>query len=75
MYRDLYAEFSRRMPTTERTFIAVKPDGVQRGLVAKIIAKFEERGYKLVGLKMMHASKEHLKVGFCWKGRIVFLIA
>ncbi|KAL1929578.1 hypothetical protein VTP01DRAFT_1716 [Rhizomucor pusillus] len=43
---------------SERTFIAVKPDGVQRGLVAKIIARFEERGYKLVGLKAMVPSKE-----------------
>jgi len=35
------------MSTTERTFIAVKPDGVQRGLVGKIIQRFEERGYKV----------------------------
>mmetsp|Transcript_29061 Transcript_29061/g.78646 ORF Transcript_29061/g.78646 Transcript_29061/m.78646 type:complete len:125 (+) Transcript_29061:82-456(+) len=37
----------------ERTFIAVKPDGVQRGLIGDIIARFEKRGYKLVGLKMV----------------------
>jgi len=37
----------------ERTFLAVKPDGVQRGLVGDIIARFEKRGYKLVGLKMV----------------------
>ena len=43
---------------SERTFIAVKPDGVQRGLVAKVIARFEERGYKLVGLKAIVPSKE-----------------
>ena len=36
----------------ERTFLAVKPDGVQRGLIGDIIARFEKRGYKLVGLKM-----------------------
>lgn len=36
----------------ERTFLAIKPDGVQRGLIGKIIARFEKRGYKLVGLKM-----------------------
>lgn len=35
----------------ERTFLAIKPDGVQRGLVGDIIARFEKRGYKLVGLK------------------------
>lgn len=52
------------MSTTERTFIAVKPDGVQRGLVGKIIQRFEERGYKLVGLKQVHASKQHLEVHY-----------
>lgn len=50
--------------TTERTFIAIKPDGVQRGLVSKIVARFEERGYKLVALKLVHASKEHLQVHY-----------
>ena len=39
----------------ERTFLAVKPDGVQRGLVGDIIARFEKRGYKLVGLKVRHS--------------------
>ena len=42
----------------ERTFIMVKPDGVQRGLVGEIIARFERRGLKLVGLKMMQVSDE-----------------
>ena len=32
----------------ERTFIMIKPDGVQRGLVAKIIERFEQKGFKLV---------------------------
>lgn len=41
----------------ERTFLAVKPDGVQRGLVGDIIARFEKRGYKLVGLKMVWPTK------------------
>ncbi|KAK6059197.1 nucleoside diphosphate kinase [Cooperia oncophora] len=52
------------MPNNERTFIAVKPDGVHRNLVGKIIQRFEERGYKLVALKMMTASKEHLEVHY-----------
>jgi len=42
----------------ERTFIAVKPDGVHRGLVGEIIKRFEQKGFKLVGLKMVHASKQ-----------------
>lgn len=42
----------------ERTFLAVKPDGVQRGLIGDIIARFEKRGYKLVGLKMVWPTLE-----------------
>jgi nucleoside-diphosphate kinase len=45
----------------ERSFIMVKPDGVQRGLVGKIMKRFEQRGYKLVGMKMMTPSRQHLE--------------
>ncbi|KAL9032689.1 MAG: hypothetical protein Q9214_007860, partial [Letrouitia sp. 1 TL-2023] len=45
----------------EQTFIAIKPDGVQRGLVGDIISKFEKRGYKLAAIKMVTPSKEHLE--------------
>ncbi|XP_030629431.1 NME/NM23 nucleoside diphosphate kinase 2a [Chanos chanos] len=45
----------------ERTFIAIKPDGVQRGLVGEIIKRFEQKGFKLVGMKLIHASEELLK--------------
>ncbi|BAC88651.1 nucleoside-diphosphate kinase [Gloeobacter violaceus] len=41
----------------ERTFIAIKPDGVQRGLVGEILQRFERRGFKLVGLKLMQVSE------------------
>ena len=41
---------------TERTFIMVKPDGVQRGLVGKIIKRFEQKGFKLVGMKFVWVS-------------------
>lgn len=37
----------------ERTFIAIKPDGVQRGLIGEIIKRFEMKGFKLVGMKML----------------------
>tara|TARA_B100000963_G_scaffold317904_1_gene298638 strand:- start:160 stop:615 length:456 start_codon:yes stop_codon:yes gene_type:complete len=43
---------------TERTFIAIKPDGVQRGLISEIIGRFEKKGFKLVGLKQLIPSKE-----------------
>ncbi|KAL2197468.1 nucleoside diphosphate kinase [Corynascus similis CBS 632.67] len=49
------------MSTTERTFIAIKPDGVQRGLVGNIIGRFEARGFKLVALKLVTPGKEHLE--------------
>jgi nucleoside-diphosphate kinase len=42
----------------ERTFIAIKPDGVQRHLVGEIIRRFEAKGFTLVGLKMMQVSRE-----------------
>ncbi|KAI4518284.1 nucleoside diphosphate kinase [Schizophyllum commune] len=49
------------MSVNERTYIMIKPDGVQRGLVGKIIQRFEERGFKLVAMKLVHASVEHLE--------------
>jgi nucleoside-diphosphate kinase len=42
----------------ERTFIAIKPDGVQRGLVGEIIRRFEVKGFTLVGLKQLQVSRE-----------------
>ncbi|KAM9779937.1 nucleoside diphosphate kinase 3 [Neosynchiropus ocellatus] len=44
----------------ERTFIAVKPDGVQRRLVGEILRRFEKKGFKLVGLKLVQPSKDLL---------------
>merc|ERR1739848_203072 len=45
----------------ERTFIAIKPDGVQRGLVGNIITRFENRGYKLVAMKLTQPGQAHLE--------------
>lgn len=42
----------------ERSFIAIKPDGVQRGKIGAIIQRFEEKGYTLVALKMVQPTKE-----------------
>ena len=42
----------------ERTFVAVKPDGVKRGLIGKILQRFEEKSYKIVALKMLNVSDE-----------------
>lgn len=42
----------------ERTFLAIKPDGVQRGLVGEIINRFEAKGFTLAGLKFMQVSRD-----------------
>lgn len=42
----------------EKTFLMVKPDGVQRNLVGEIVRKFEAKGFKLVGAKLMNVSNE-----------------
>merc|ERR1711982_221771 len=52
---------SKMAGNRERTFIMLKPDAVQRGLVGEIIKRFEQKGFKLVAMKMMHASEELLK--------------
>lgn len=47
-------------PKKEQTYIMVKPDGVQRGLVGEIISRIERTGLKIVALKMFVADKEKL---------------
>lgn len=43
----------------ERTYIMIKPDGVQRGLIHKVIERFEQRGFYLKAMKMQMVTKEH----------------
>lgn len=42
----------------ERTFLMIKPDGVQRNLVGEVIKRLENKGFTLVGLKLMSVSRE-----------------
>ncbi|MBA2718888.1 MAG: nucleoside-diphosphate kinase [Chloroflexi bacterium] len=42
----------------ERTLVLIKPDGVQRLLTGRILGRYEDRGLKLIGLKLMHVSAE-----------------
>ena len=42
----------------ERTFVALKPDAVQRGLIGKIITRFEEKGFKILAMKMLDVTPE-----------------
>lgn len=41
----------------ERTFVMVKPDGVRRGLVGEILGRFERKGFRIVGLKMLRIGQ------------------
>jgi len=59
--REERARLNENTMSTEQTFIAIKPDGVQRGLIGPIISRFEARGYKLAAIKLMTASQEHLE--------------
>jgi nucleoside-diphosphate kinase len=54
------------MSTTqkERTFIMIKPDGVQRGLVGQIIARFETKGFKLVAMKQCAPGKAQFEAHY-----------
>ena len=43
---------------TERTLILIKPDGIQRRLAGRLIARLEDKGLKLIGMKMLHVTPE-----------------
>ena len=45
----------------ERTFIMIKPDGVQRGLIGDILSRFEAKGYKLVGLNLTSPGQAQIE--------------
>ena len=46
------------MKTGERTFVAIKPDGVKRGLIGKILERFENKGFKIVAMKLLQVTPE-----------------
>ena len=73
----------------EKTFVAIKPDGVQRGLIGKIISRLEKKGLKLVAMKFIlvtnelaqkhygeHKEKPFFKnlVGFITSGPVVAMV-
>jgi nucleoside-diphosphate kinase len=49
------------MPALERTLILLKPDCVQRGLIGRVLARFEDKGLRIVGLQMRRFSRELLE--------------
>jgi len=56
-YLTVVAKLIMASTKEERTFLMIKPDGVQRGLVGKIIKRFEAKGFKLVAMKFMWVGK------------------
>ncbi|KAJ5512173.1 hypothetical protein N7463_001725 [Penicillium fimorum] len=66
----------------EQTFIAIKPDGVQRGLIGPIISRFENRGFKLVAMKLTSPSQDHLEKHYAdlatkpfFKGLVAYMLS
>jgi nucleoside-diphosphate kinase len=66
----------------EKSFIMIKPDGVQRGLVGNIISRFETKGFTLVGLKQMSVSQELAEAHYAvhkerpfFKGLVEYIIS
>ena len=47
--------------TVEKTFVMIKPDGVQRQIIGELITRFEKVGYKIVAMKMVHVDEEFAK--------------
>ena len=48
----------------ETTYIMIKPDGVQRGLINEVIKRFEQKGFYLRGMKLMNVSKSHAETHY-----------
>ncbi|XP_037545486.1 nucleoside diphosphate kinase 3 [Nematolebias whitei] len=63
LFMSIFARFFQPGWTgvNERTFIAVKPDGVQRKLVGEIVRRFEKKGFKLVGFKLEQVPEDLLR--------------
>ena len=48
----------------QQTFVLIKPDGVARGLIGEIIKRFEQRGFKIVALKLVQVNKDFAKMHY-----------
>ena len=45
----------------EKTFVMIKPDGVQRGIIGEVLTRFEKVGLKIIGMKFIHVDREFSK--------------
>ena len=45
----------------EKTLVLIKPDGVKRGLIGRIVSRFEDAGMKIIGMKMLYVSAAHAR--------------
>lgn len=54
----LYIIYTVGVEIMEKTFLMVKPDGVQRNLIGEIVSRFEKKGFRLVAAKLMNVSTE-----------------
>ena len=66
----------------ERTYIMIKPDGVQRGLIGTIITRFETKGFKLVAMKLCQPGQEHMEKHYAdlsskgfFKGLVEYMVS
>ncbi|GLI09097.1 nucleoside diphosphate kinase [Paenibacillus tyrfis] len=48
----------------EKTFLMIKPDGVQRGLIGKLVQRFEDKGFQLIGSKLMVITKDQAETHY-----------
>jgi len=48
----------------ENSLVIIKPDGIARGFVGKVITRFEERGFKIISIKMIQATKKNLDLHY-----------
>lgn len=57
----------------ERTFVLIKPDGIQRGKAGEILSRFESKGLKIVGMKMVRITGEQAERQYaCHKGKAFY---
>jgi len=57
---DFWFDFNARRLQVERTLVLIKPDAIQRGLIGRITGRFEDKGLKVVGLKLMNLGEQLL---------------